>query len=96
MSIVYREGFVDEADPVSRHPDFFHPDDVHLRKPAEMFALKWNVNIPDLCYESNDTILLVLADIISVDNHFMNKLKLHIPRVHTFLMKLKDVEKVMN
>ena len=40
MSILYRKGSVNEADVVSRHPDFFHPDsDVHMRKPVEMFAL---------------------------------------------------------
>jgi hypothetical protein len=48
MSILYREGSVNEADPMSRRPDFFHPDDVQLRRPAEMFALWWDGNVPDL------------------------------------------------
>ena len=30
MSILYREGSVNEADFVSHRPDFFHPDDVNL------------------------------------------------------------------
>jgi hypothetical protein len=32
MSILYRKGFVNEADPVSRLPNFFHPDNVQLRR----------------------------------------------------------------
>ena len=39
MSILCRKGSVNEADPVSRRPDFFHPEDVQLRRPTEMFAL---------------------------------------------------------
>jgi len=39
MSMIYRKGSVNEADDVSRRTDFFHPDDVHLRRPVEMLAL---------------------------------------------------------
>ena len=40
MSIIYRKGLINEADVVSRRPDFFHPDtEVHPRRPIEMFAL---------------------------------------------------------
>ena len=40
MSIIYRKGSINEADDVSRRPDFFHPDnEVHMRMPAEMFDL---------------------------------------------------------
>ena len=39
MSILYRKGSVNKGDPVSRRLNFFHPDDVHLRILAEMFAL---------------------------------------------------------
>ncbi len=40
MSILYRKGVFNEADVVSRRPDFFPPDtDVHLRRPVHMFAL---------------------------------------------------------
>jgi hypothetical protein len=39
MSILYRKGSVNEADDVTRQPDFFHPDDVHLRNLVEVFAL---------------------------------------------------------
>jgi hypothetical protein len=76
MSILYRKGSVNEADPVSRRPDFFYPDDVQLRRQAEMFALWWDNNVPDLCYQNNDTALLVLfADNVFVDDDFLTKLK---------------------
>jgi hypothetical protein len=39
MSLRYRKGSVNEANVVSQRPDFFHPDDVQIRKPVEMFAL---------------------------------------------------------
>ena len=77
MSILYRKGSVNEADPMSRRPDFFHPDDVQLRMPTKMFALWWYGNVHDLCCKNNDTALLVLsANIVSVDDNFLTKLKL--------------------
>jgi len=55
---------------------FFHPDDIHLRRPVEMFSLWWDRNLPDLCYQSNDTAFLVLStNIVSVDDDFLTKLK---------------------
>ncbi len=52
MSIIYRKGSINEADVVSRRPDFFHPDtDVNLRRPVEIFALSWDGKVPDLCYQ---------------------------------------------
>ena len=62
---------------MSRRPDFFHPDnDVHLRRPLEMFALWWDKTVLDVCYQSNETPLLVLsADTVSVDDDFLTKLK---------------------
>jgi hypothetical protein len=49
MSIMYRKGSMNEADAVSRRPDFFHPDsDVHMRILVEMFALWWYGNVPDM------------------------------------------------
>jgi hypothetical protein len=77
MSIIYCKGSINEADVVSRRLDFFHPDtDVHLRRPVEMFTLWWDGEVPDLCYQSNDIALLVLsADIVSVDDDFLTKLK---------------------
>jgi hypothetical protein len=77
MNILYRKGSVNEADDVSRRPDFFHPDDVHMRMPIEMFALWWDGKVPDLCYQIIDTALMVLsADTISVDDGFLAKLKI--------------------
>ena len=76
ISILYRKGSVNKADGVSRRLDFFHPDDVHLRRPVEMFALSWDGKVPDLCYQSNDIALLLLsADTVSVDDGFLTKLK---------------------
>jgi hypothetical protein len=77
MSIIYRKGSINEADAVSRRPDFFHPDtDVNLRRPVEMFALWWDGKVPNLCYQSNETSLLVLsADNVSIDDDFMTKQK---------------------
>jgi hypothetical protein len=73
MSIIYRKGSIHEADVVSRRPDFFHLDtDVNLRRPVEMFALWWDGKVPDMCYQSNETSLLVLsADTVSVDDDFL-------------------------
>jgi hypothetical protein len=60
MAIFYRKGSVNEADVVSRRPDFFHPDiDVHLRRPDVMFAL-W---------------LVLSEDNVSADNGFPAMLK---------------------
>ena len=76
ISILYRKGFVNEAEPVSRRPDFLHPDDIQLRRLAEMFALWWDCNVFDLCYQNNDTALLVLsANNVFVDDDFLTKLK---------------------
>ena len=47
-----------------------------MRGPVEMFALWWDGKVPDLCYQSNDTALLVLsADIVSANDNFPTKLK---------------------
>ena len=50
-----------------------HPNDVHLRKTIEMFALWWDgIKLPDLCYQNNDTLFWILsADIVSVDDDFL-------------------------
>jgi hypothetical protein len=77
MSIIYRKGSINEADAVSRRPDFFYPDtDVYMHMPVEMFALWWDGKVLDSCYQSNETSLLVFsADTVSVDNDFLTKLK---------------------
>jgi hypothetical protein len=47
-----------------------------MRMPVEMFALWWDKKVPDLCYQSNDTTILVLsADTVSVGDGFLTKLK---------------------
>jgi hypothetical protein len=55
MSILYRKRSVNEANVVTRRPDFFHPDDAHLHRPVEIFAFWWDGKVPDMCYQSNDT-----------------------------------------
>jgi hypothetical protein len=76
MSILYRKGYVNEADPLSRRPDFFHPDDVQLRMPAEMFALWWDGHVLGLCFQNNDNVLLVLSTYtVFVDDDYLTKLK---------------------
>ena len=58
-----------------RDADFFHPDDVHMLRSVEMFALWWDGKVLDLCYQSNDIALMVLsADSVSVDDGFLTKL----------------------
>jgi hypothetical protein len=77
MSILYRKGSVNEADVVSRRPNFSQLDDVPLRRPVDMFALGWDGKVPNLCYQSNYNVLLVLsADNVSVDDGFLTKLKM--------------------
>jgi len=91
MSILYRKGSVTEADVVSLRPGFFHPDDVHLRRLIEMFALRWDRNVHDLCCQDNyDASLVISADTISVDDDFLTKLKnAHSACSHLFDEKIR-------
>jgi GTP:adenosylcobinamide-phosphate guanylyltransferase len=46
-----------------------------MRMPVEMFSVRWDSKVPDMRDQSNDIALLVLsADIISVDDEFLNNL----------------------
>ena len=47
MSILYRKGYVNEANPVSRRLDFFHTDDAYLHRLDVMIALWWGGNVHD-------------------------------------------------
>ena len=59
--------------------------------PLEIFALWWDGQVPYMCYQSNEMSLLVFsADIVSVDNDFLTKQKILIPRAHISLMKRHD------
>ena len=52
-----------------------HPDNVHLHRLEEMFARWWDAKVLDLCYQSNDTSLLVLStEIVSVDDDFLTNM----------------------
>jgi hypothetical protein len=66
----------DKADLVSRRPDY---PSGHWCPPAQAswdVALWWDGKVPDLCYQSNETSLLVLsADIVSVDDDFLTNWK---------------------
>jgi len=62
----------------------------------EMFALWWDKKVSDLCYQNNDTPLLVLsADNVSVDDGFLARLKTAYSSCSYLLMKRHD-GKVMN
>jgi hypothetical protein len=46
-----------------------------MRKPIELLTLLANAKVLDLCYQNNDTALLVLlADNVSVDADFLANL----------------------
>ena len=49
MSVQYRKGFAYEADPVSRRPDFPHPDDVHMRMSVAMSVFRWDGKAHNMC-----------------------------------------------
>ncbi len=57
MRILYKKGILNEADPVSRHPDFHQTD--------RLYRLDLNLwrdgNVPDNIYNGNDPTLLALS-----------------------------------
>jgi hypothetical protein len=57
MSILYRKGILNGADPVSRRPDI-HP--VELRRPDELLSLWWDGNVSEIVYNYNDPALMTL------------------------------------
>jgi hypothetical protein len=76
MIIFPRKGYVDNADLMSRRPDYFRPDDVHIYRPTRLFALYSGPKELDLCNYRNCNLLLVFsADTISVDDDFVTNLK---------------------
>ena len=47
-----------------------------MRRLAEMFAILWGGKVPELWYQDNDNVLLVLsADVVSVNDDFLIQLK---------------------
>jgi hypothetical protein len=59
-----------------------------------MFALWWDAKVPDLCYQSNDTRILVIleADIVLVDDDFLTNLISKFP-VFPIRYKIKELWK---
>ena len=73
MRILYRKGILNEADPVSRHPDFIPIDNMYM--PDE--SLWWNKNVPGIDTNGNGPTLLALSTLeaLNVDDDFMSNLK---------------------
>jgi hypothetical protein len=72
MRILYRKGILNEADPVSRRPDFHQID---LYRPEG--SLWWDGNVPDIIYNGSDPALLALTTYqeLNVDDDFLSQLK---------------------
>jgi hypothetical protein len=73
MHILYIQGILNEADPVSRRPDF--PPADNLCKLDE--SLWWDRNVPDIGTDGNDPSLLALStlEILNMDDDFLSILK---------------------
>ena len=73
MRILYKKGILNEADPMSRRPDFLLVD--NMRMPDE--RLYWDGNGPDIDTNSNDPPLLALStlEILNINDDFLSKLK---------------------
>ena len=72
MLILYTKGILNQADPVSRRPDFLQID---MYRPKD--SLWWDGNMPDITYKSNDPELLALTTYqsLNVDDVFLSQLK---------------------
>ncbi len=55
MSILYRKVILNEADPVSRRPDFHQIDKLYIPD----LNLWWDGNVSDIIYNGNDPTLLI-------------------------------------
>ena len=84
MRILYRKGILNEADPVSRRPDFLPID--NLYKPDE--SLWWDGNVPGIDTNGDGPALLALStsEALNVDDDFLSSLKGRTPLMHIFLM----------
>jgi hypothetical protein len=72
MHILYKKGILNEADPVSRRPDFLQLD---LYRPED--SLWWDGKVPDIMYNGSDPTLLALTTFqeLNVDDDFLSQLK---------------------
>ncbi len=72
MRILYTKGILNEADPVSRRPDFLQLD---MYRPEDI--LWWDGNVPDIIYSGSEHVLLALTTFqeLNVDDDFLSQLK---------------------
>ncbi len=73
MRILYRKGILNEADPMSRRPDFHQIDKLYSLD----LNLRWDGNVLDIIYNGNDPALLALSTLetLNVDDDFLSQLK---------------------
>jgi hypothetical protein len=67
------KGILNEADPVSRRPDFLPIDDLYM--PDE--SLWWDEQVPDIDTNGNVSVLLAISTLeaLNVDDDFLSNLK---------------------
>ena len=72
MRILYKKGILNEADPVSRRPDFLQLD---MYRPED--SLWWDGNGPDIINNGSDPALLALTTFqeLNVDDDFLSQSK---------------------
>ena len=72
MRILYMQEILNEADPVSRRPEFLQIDLYILED-----SLWWDGNVPNIIYNCSDLALLALTTFqsLNVDDDFMSQLK---------------------
>jgi len=74
MRILYRKGSLNEADPVSRRPDFHPIDDEKLYNTQE--SLWWDGKVLDVMRSDNEPALLALStEELNVNVDFFTRLK---------------------
>jgi hypothetical protein len=72
MRILFRKKILNEADLMSRRPNFLQLD---VYRPED--SLWWDGNVPDIIYNGSDPVLLALTPFqeLNVDDDFMSQLK---------------------
>jgi hypothetical protein len=73
MRILHKIGILNEADPVSRRPDFLPIDNMYM--PDE--SLWWDGKVPDIDTNGNGPALLALSTLkaLNIDDDFLSNLK---------------------
>ncbi len=72
MRILYKKEILNEADPVSRRPDFLQ---LYMYKPED--SLWWDGNVPNIINNGSDPAFLTLTTFqeLNVDDDFLPQLK---------------------